>query len=474
MSLIGRMMVFAGLLIVASAHALHNDNTISALAPEVLVETEVGESQLLPNSASLEERTHEAGNANLCDPVKQYSGYFKLTDTTSLTKNYFYWFFESRSTPSTDPIVLWMTGGPGCSSEVALFGENGPCSVNAEGTDTITNPYSWNSNASVLYVDQPAGTGFSYGTGMDHNEAGVSADMYNFLQHFFSAHPEYQKNDFYAFGESYAGHYIPATTHAIWKGNNNLTAGNVKINLKGTSVGNGLVDPEVQYKYYPEMAISTNHHKPAVNNVTHAIMEAAVAPCIAAIAACQKVAASCIVATDLCNAGEMMPYQLTDMNPYDMRIKCAKPPLCYDFSNVGTYLARPDVMSALGVTGRKWKDCNHAVALEFELAGDWMHNFQTQLPDQLSSDIKVLIYAGDQDFICNWLGNQAWALNMDWAHKVEFNAATPTEWTVEGKPAGMLRTSNGFTFLQVYEAGHMVPRDQPANALAMLNAFIHG
>ena len=92
----------------------------------------------------------------------------------------FYWFFESRSAPATDPVLLWMTGGPGCSSEVALFGENGPCTVNADGTDTATNPHSWNSNANLLYIDQPAGTGFSYG-GLLHDEDQVASDMYEFI-----------------------------------------------------------------------------------------------------------------------------------------------------------------------------------------------------------------------------------------------------------------------------------------------------
>merc|ERR1719473_2174182 len=134
----------------------------------------------------------------ICDPVKQYSGYYTLPPGD---KHYFYWSFESRNDPSTDPVLLWMTGGPGCSSEVALFGENGPCSVNANGTDTIKNPYSWNTKASVLYIDQPAGTGFSYGAGVDHGEKGVARDMYDFLQQFFKAHPKYQKLPFFAFGE---------------------------------------------------------------------------------------------------------------------------------------------------------------------------------------------------------------------------------------------------------------------------------
>ena len=89
---------------------------------------------------TLEERTHAAGAATLCDAsVTQHTGYYKLTDG-ALPKNYFYWAFESRSSPS-DPVVLWMTGGPGCSSEVALFGENGPCQVTSDGTATTNNPY---------------------------------------------------------------------------------------------------------------------------------------------------------------------------------------------------------------------------------------------------------------------------------------------------------------------------------------------
>merc|ERR1711918_305165 len=119
-------------------------------------------------------------------------------------------------------------------------------------------------------------------------------------------------------------------------------------------------------------------------------MEAATPVCEAAIAACDAVQATCIAAIESCNMGLLIPYTLTGMNPYDMREKCAKPPLCYDFSNVGTYLDRPEVRAALGVGKRTWSDCNHAVAMEFELAGDWMHDFQSMIPDQLENDIRVL------------------------------------------------------------------------------------
>ena len=311
---------------------------------------------------------------------------------------------------------------------------------------------------------------------MDHNEEQVSNDLYDFLQQFMKGHPEFATLDFYAFGESYAGHYVPATTHKIWKNNNNLKPGAIKINLKGTSVGNGLTDPEIQYQYYAKMAASTNDHN-ALSNSTVAGMEKATPGCVKQIQACQTGgAAACLAATEACNLGLLIPYTLTGMNPYDMRIKCAKPPLCYDFSYVGTYLKRPEVLAAIGVDGskHKWSSCNKLVTLGFELAGDWMKSYQQMIPDQLESGIKVLIYAGDQDFICNWLGNQAWAQALPWQHQHEFNTTKPVAWNVDGKQAGTLQSSNGFSFLRVFDAGHMVPRDQPANALAMLNAFIFG
>merc|ERR1711972_362578 len=102
----------------------------------------------------------------------------------------------------------------------------------------------------------------------------------------------------------------------------------------------------------------------------------------------------------------------------------------------------------------------------------WMKNYHTKIPDMLADDIRVLIYAGDVDYICNWLGNKKWALALDWPHKGEFNSEADKPFMVDGQQAGRIRSSNGLSFVQVYQAGHMVPMDQPAAALVMLNAFI--
>jgi len=419
-------------------------------------------------------RAISATDPGLCDSsVKQQAGYVKV----SATSKYFFWMFESQGTPSTDPVVMWLSGGPGCSSQLALFAENGPCKVDKNGT-TTSNPSSWHTNANVIWVDQPSGTGFSTGLGV-HDEAGVAANMYEFMQGFYQQYPQYKNNEFYLFGESYAGHYVPAISHKLWQP---AAKGDFQVPLKGISIGNGLTDPEEQYKWYADMAHDGGKaeggslgHGVINSTVEYAAMKAAIGPCVNSIHACNNGgnSSACMSAYTICNYASQIPYKLTGLNPYDMRIPCEHGNLCYDFDAIADYLNTPAVQKALGVT-KKWASCNYAVDLSFVAAGDWMKNFHTLLPPMLADGIKVHIYAGDVDFICNFLGNKKWTMALEWPHKADFNAAEDKEFTVNGKVAGRSRTASGLTFTQVYQAGHMVPMDQPEASLHIVNNFIHG
>ena len=102
--------------------------------------------------------------------------------------NLFYWLFPSQNNASTSPIVVWLTGGPGCSSELAIFYENGPFKINDD-LSLKLNPYSWNLHANMLYVDQPVGTGYSYGPNLVNNEDEVAQDFYKFITKFFAKYP---------------------------------------------------------------------------------------------------------------------------------------------------------------------------------------------------------------------------------------------------------------------------------------------
>lgn len=412
----------------------------------------------------------------LCDSsVKSYSGYFQTSKDSD--RKLFFWFFESRNAPSSDPLVLWLTGGPGCSSMLATLAENGPCTVSSDGKTTVNNPNSWNTKANVLWVDQPAGTGFSVGSNSGHMyESIVEDQMYGFLQAWFQHFTQYQKLDFFVTGESYGGHYVPSVSHRVWQGNQRKEG--LPINLKGLAVGNGLTDPLEQYKWYPEMALNGGKSEGGtapgvVDAATAQQMQSQVEPCIAKIAQCTSNATydACVEAQSFCNQAFIGPYQETGMNVYDQRIKCKVPGLCYDFSMDTAWLNSAQVQKELGVS-KKWESCNYAVNAQFQ--GDWMLRYDTKLINLLGSGIRVLIYAGDCDFICNWLGNKHWTLKLDWPHNDAFNKAEDKPYMVNSKEAGRLRTSNGFSFMQVYQAGHMVPMDQPEVALQMINQFISG
>eukprot|EP01040_Poterioochromonas_malhamensis_P009740 gene9740-10581_t len=417
--------------------------------------------------------------SNLCDStVKSLSGYFSVSEEYS--KNYFFWFFESRSAPSTDPLVIWLTGGPGCSSQLALLSENGPCKVTEDGLNTVNNPYSWNNNANILWVDQPARVGYSYGALVDHNETEVAEDMYHFVQEFLKAHPEYAKLELFVFGESYGGHYAPAVSNRIYKGNKNSDG--LYVNLKGVGVGNGLTDPVVQYQYYPAMAMNNSYGIKTVSEEQYQKMLDHLPACTLMGQACQSNADACESAYTYCNLFETTPYYNTGLNPYDIRVPCGDNDLCYNLTNIDVFLNLESTRKALHVSDevKKWESCNNAVNVMF--AGDWMRNYHTELIEMLEDGVRVLIYAGDVDFICNWIGNKAWTQELSWSGQKNFKAESDHAWVyadgTNSKEGGQARTASAskgegsLTFLQVYEAGHMVPMDQPAAALSLLNTFL--
>jgi carboxypeptidase C (cathepsin A) len=80
-------------------------------------------------------------------PSDTYSGYLNVSETKALH----YIFTESQNDPATDPVLIWYNGGPGCSSLLGFFQENGPIIV--DGWENRLNEYSWNLKANVLYLE---------------------------------------------------------------------------------------------------------------------------------------------------------------------------------------------------------------------------------------------------------------------------------------------------------------------------------
>jgi cathepsin A (carboxypeptidase C) len=383
-------------------------------------------------------------------------------------------FFESRNDPKNDPVVLWLNGGPGCSSLTGLFLELGPSSINKAGK-LVNNEFSWNNNASVIFLDQPVNVGYSYSSQSVSNTVAAGKDVYALLTLFFHQFPEYAKQDFHIAGESYAGHYIPVFASEI------LSHEPRNINLKSVLIGNGLTDGHTQYGFYRPMACGEGGYPAVLTPSECQSMDNALPRCQSLIQSCYDSESvwSCVPASIYCNNAMMGPYQKTGRNVYDIRGKCEDGNnLCYSaLGYITKYLNRRDVMEALGVEVSGYESCNFDINRNFLFQGDWMQPFHRLVPGLLEK-LPVLIYAGDADFICNWLGNQAWTDALDWPGNKDFNRADIEKLRVggssKGDSYGNVKSSGHLTFMQIFQAGHMTPMDQPEPSLDFLNRWLSG
>ncbi|KAI5783580.1 Alpha/Beta hydrolase protein [Geopyxis carbonaria] len=412
-------------------------------------------------------RIKKPNGLGIDEDVTQYSGYLDVEDDS---KHFFFWFFESRNNAETDPVVLWLNGGPGCSSLTGLFMELGPSSINAE-IKTVHNPSSWNANASVIFLDQPMNVGYSYSDNPVSSTEAAGKDVYAFLTMFFDKFPQYAKQDFHITGESYAGHYIPQFATEI------LAHKERNINLKSVAIGNGLTDGLTQYEYYRPMACGEGGYPAVLSPSECDAMDASYPRCASLIENCYKSESvwSCVPASIYCNNAMIGPYQRTGINVYDIRGPCEDSNnLCYsEMGYISDYLNKPEVMKSLGAEVSSYESCNFDINRNFLLHGDWMLPFQKFIPDLLKQ-IPVLIYAGDADYICNWLGNHAWTEKLEWSGKNSYNKVGLKAFEVDDDEAGQIKSSGNLTFLRLYQAGHMVPFNQPKPALAMLNRWTGG
>ncbi|XP_020092033.1 serine carboxypeptidase-like [Ananas comosus] len=402
-----------------------------------------------------------AGAGASVPELGHHAGYYRLPHTYGARM--FYFFFESRNSKE-DPVVIWLTGGPGCSSELAVFYENGPFSI-ANNLSLVLNNYGWDKISNLIYVDQPTGTGFSYSSDARdtrHDEQGVSNDLYDFLQH-----PEFVKNDFYITGESYAGHYIPALASRIHQGNKANEG--IHINLKGFAIGNGLTDPEIQYKAYTDYALEMN----LIQQSDYKRINKLYPACELAIKLCgTSGTTSCLESYMVCSSIFNSIMNLVgDTNYYDIRKQC-EGSLCYDFSNMESFLKQKSVREALGVGDIEFVSCSPTV--HQDMLQDWMRNLEVGIPALLEDGIKLLVYAGEYDLICNWLGNSRWVHSMEWSGQKDFVSAPESTFRVDGLKAGLFKNHGPLSFLKVFDAGHMVPMDQPKASLEMLRRWMHG
>ncbi|KAG8731485.1 hypothetical protein FRC11_004013 [Ceratobasidium sp. 423] len=400
-------------------------------------------------------------NSGVCETtpgVYQASGYADLTSRQSM----WFWFFAARNSPDTAPLSIWLNGGPGSSSMIGLFQENGPCRINEDKTTVSHNPYSWNEYSNMLYIDQPIGVGYSYGDKKVGTSKGAAVAVWNMLQIFF-ADPKFSKyatRDFAIWTESYGGHYGPTFASYFLDQNAAIAAGTitgVKINLKVLSIGNGLTDPYSQYPGYVKYAMSNPYH-PLVDESTIQKANNSLymkGGCMDQIKACNlkesDVNPVCSAAQVYCNQEVLSPLA-GDYDVYDVRVKNPDP-YPYDITKV---LTDPEFRKKIGAESN-WTMTNTQVYSNFATTGDWMKNSRQDLEKVINSGVRTLILAGDADYICNYMGFESTVDALQTQFTSEFKQQGWTNWSVAGTTAGQYKNAGTFSYLRVYQAGHEVP-----------------
>ncbi|AES67519.2 serine carboxypeptidase-like protein [Medicago truncatula] len=391
------------------------------------------------------------------EELGHHAGYYSL-----LRSWMFYFFFESRNSKD-DPVVIWLTGGPGCGSEIALFYENGPFQFSKDkNLSLVWNEYGWDKTNPL---DQVSAIPLMIVT-IDMMKT-VLAMIYIFLQTFFKEHPQFAENDFYITGESYAGHYVPAFASRVHQGNKAKEG--IHINLKGFAIGNGLTNPEIQYMSYTDYALDNG----LINKDEYERINKLIPPCQEATETCGTEGGdACVTSLSICMNIFIQIINNTDnVNCYDIRKKC-EGDHCFYFSGIETFLNMKIVKEALGVGDLEFVSCSSTVYNT--MLQDWMKNLEVGIPALLEDGIKLLVYAGEKDLICNWLGNSRWIDAMKWSGQTAYKESPTTPFLVDSEEAGILKSHGPLAFRKLKEAGHMVPMDQPKVALQMLQEWMQG
>ncbi|KAI0756437.1 alpha/beta-hydrolase [Daedaleopsis nitida] len=423
----------------------------------------------------------------LCDSVKQYSGYLDISDSHHL----FFWFFEARKDPETAPLMMWLNGGPGCSSTTGLLFENGPCTI-VDSNTTAPNPHSWNNVANMIFLDQPIGTGFSYasdGSKVD-TLTDLAVEVYAFLQLFVTRFPEYSQKPLHLAAESWGGHYGPNIATHVYKMNKRLPyapfPGQKHINFASLILANGLTDPKVQFSTVAEYMCGAAPYPPFEHGSKECVgMRLETPVCISMIESCYRFPSrlTCVPAYAHCWYRVYWPLATSGLNPYDVREKCKDPEgLCYVEMNwIQDWMNKPDVKRELGVDSSpvEFVNCNKTTNTGFYLQGQAVLNSAALLTPLVNAGMRLLVFAGDTDGMCNYIGVERWMLQLEHKHHEEFANAPllPFITKLTGDVGGKVRSAGGrgagnVTFVQIFDGGHMAPHDQPEATLDMITRWV--
>ncbi|KAM0910928.1 hypothetical protein ACQ4PT_013809 [Festuca glaucescens] len=450
-------------------------------------------------------------------PSKHYAGYVTVDEQHG--RNLFYYLVESQGDPSKDPVVLWLNGGPGCSSFDGFVYEHGPFNFESGGSVSSLpklhlNPYSWSKVSTMIYLDSPAGVGLSYSKNVSDYQTGdlkTAADSHTFLLKWFQMYPEFLSNPFYIAGESYAGVYVPTLSHEVVKG----IQGGAKptINFKGYMVGNGVCDTVfdgnalvpfahgmglISDDIYQEASMSCqgNYWNASGNNKCDTALSKIdsligglniydiLEPCYHSKIIKEVIPHNSKLPKsfkDLGVTNKTFPVRTRMLGrawPLRAPVRDGRVPSwqevasgvpCMSDEVATAWLDNDSVRSAIHAQSVSsigpWLLCTDV--LDFDHDAGSMISYHKNLTSQ---GYRAFIFSGDHDMCVPFTGSEAWTKSVGYGVVDSWRP-----WFLNGQVSGYTQGyEHGLTFATIKGAGHTVPEYKPQEALAFYSRWLAG
>nr|CAB3479938.1 unnamed protein product [Digitaria exilis] len=432
-----------------------------------------------------------------CLPFHLETGYVEVDEEHGV--RLFYYFIESERKPAEDPLILWITGGPGCSALSGLLFEIGPLKLDVAGyTEGFPQLFyfqdAWTKVSNVIFLDAPVGTGFSYArdeAGYNVTLTGLGRRIHTFLDKWLAEHQEFVSNPLYIGGDSYSGYTVPVTALDIAASNGDDHVS--RINLKGYLVGNpgtddryekggkvpfmhgmGLISEEmyeaVQLGCGEDFYDMPGTSNPLCASALEAIDMATsdVNPVHILEPFCGKALRERVPGISIFQARSMLVRDRVEHPEFLSRENLGLPVECRDNGYRLSYIWAddPEVRASLGIHNGSigsWSRCNNLTRFTTDLDSVIPHHVILT-----KAGYRALVYSGDHDLDMTFVGTQAWIRSLKYPIVNDWRP-----WHSNGQVAGFTRTyAHNLTYATVKGAGHTAPEYKPKECLDMLERWM--
>lgn len=440
-------------------------------------------SQFWVNGSAIPELDFEIGDS--------WAGLMPISSAANETRKLFFWFFPPGPEGSLDDLIFWTNGGPGCSSLEGFLQENGPFQWGVGTAKPIPNENSWTNLSSVLWVEQPVGTGFSQGTPNIRNEDDLAAQIVGFFQQFLEVFSELKGKKLYLSGESYAGMYVPYIANFIY---NNPTM--IDLSLQGFWIADPVLGWTVAQTQIPAVDFVHKYENVfAFNQTFLAHLDQLAATCnytgyvdkfvtfppkgpLPLPGRSTSAARGCDLWDLIFDAALTVNpafniYRIFDTFPVLWDV-LGFPGSFEDIQLAPLYFDRTDVKEAIHApVNVSWSECTDVNV--FPQGDSSLPPAFTVLPNAIEKSKRAAIVHGLADFILIAEGARVVLQNMTWAGKQGFQTPIANDsFIVDGVGAlGNAHTERGLTYIEVKLSGHMVPQFSPLAAFQSM-AYVMG